>query len=70
MCEDLAHLSFPDNSIDIHITQDVIEHIFQPELVFKEIARTLAPNGAHIFTVTLLNKHRPSIRLAEKKVTK
>lgn len=66
-CEDLEHLSFPDNSIDIHITQDVIEHIFKPELVFKEIARTLAPNGAHIFTVPLLNRYRPSIRVAEKK---
>jgi len=64
--EDLEKLSFSDNSIYIHITQDVIEHIFHPELVFKEIARTLAPNGAHIFTVPLLNKGRPSVRCAEK----
>lgn len=66
LCEDLEKLSFSDNSIDIHITQDVIEHIFHPELVFKEIARTLAPNGAHIFTVPLLNKSHSSVRCAEK----
>ncbi len=67
LCEDLEHLSFPDNSIDIHITQDVIEHIFQPDLVFKEIARTLAPNGAHVFTVPLLNRSQPSMRWAKRR---
>jgi SAM-dependent methyltransferase len=66
LCEDLERLSFPDNSLDIHITQDVIEHIFDPELVFKEIARTLAPNGAHVFTVPLLNRSQPSVRCAIK----
>lgn len=59
-CEDLEALSFVDNSVDIFITQDVIEHVFSPEKVFKEISRVLKPGGAHIFTVPLLNKHKPS----------
>lgn len=55
-CEDLAALTFPDNSFDLFITQDVVEHIFNPENVFREIARVLKPGGAHIFTAPLVNK--------------
>jgi hypothetical protein len=40
------------------ITQDVFEHIYNPTEAFKEIARTLKPGGAHIFTVPIVNKHR------------
>lgn len=59
-CESLEELTFPDESIDLHITQDVMEHIFKPSKAFSEIARTLKPGGAHIFTVPLVNKTRPS----------
>jgi SAM-dependent methyltransferase len=59
-CENLEELSFSDGSIDIHITQDVMEHIFHPAKAFREIARTLKPGGAHIFTVPLVNKKNPS----------
>lgn len=55
-CEDLEALSFEDNSIDLHVTQDVFEHIFHPERAFKEIARTLRPGGMHIFTTPLVRK--------------
>lgn len=63
-CEDLEGLSFPDESIDLHVTQDVIEHLFDPYRAFQEIARTLRPGGAHVFTVPLVNKLRPSRRRA------
>ena len=59
-CEDLEALSFNDESIDLHITQDVLEHVFHPSKVFKEIARTLKPGGMHICTVPLVNKETPS----------
>jgi SAM-dependent methyltransferase len=49
-CENLERLSFADNSIDIFITQDVLEHIFNPELAAAEIIRVLKPGGAHVFT--------------------
>lgn len=42
------------------ITQNVMEHIYCPEKAFKEIARTLKPGGAYIFTVPLINKHKKS----------
>lgn len=53
-CENLELLTFEDNSIDLHITQDVLEHVFRPDKVFAEIARTLRPGGFHIFTVPLV----------------
>jgi SAM-dependent methyltransferase len=66
-CEDLEKLSFPNNSVDLHISQDVFEHIFNPAAAFKEIARTLKPGGAHIFTTPLINKASPTLRCAKKK---
>lgn len=60
-CEDLEHLSFPDESIDLHITQDAFEHLFNPEKAFFEIYRTLKYGGAHIFTVSIVRKQQPSI---------
>jgi SAM-dependent methyltransferase len=49
--EDLSALTFGDNSIDILVTQDVFEHVMEPEKAFKEIARVLRPGGAHIFSM-------------------
>jgi SAM-dependent methyltransferase len=49
--EDLAALTFADNSIDLLITQDVFEHVMEPEKAFNEIARVLKPGGAHIFSM-------------------
>ncbi|WP_137819729.1 class I SAM-dependent methyltransferase [Pseudomonas sp. 2FG] len=65
-CEDLENLTFPDNSFDLFITQDVMEHIFDPEKAFKEIARVLKPGGAHIFTAPLINKGNKSERWASR----
>ena len=58
--ENLESLSFADESVDLHITQDVLEHVFHPSRVFREIARTLKPGGMHIGTVPLVNKASPS----------
>lgn len=59
-CENLEALSFADESIDLHVTQDVLEHVFHPPKVFSELARTLKPGGAHIYTVPIVNKSKPS----------
>ncbi len=59
-CENLENLSFSDCSIDIHVSQDVLEHVNRPSLAFREIARTLKPGGMHIFTVPLVQKANPS----------
>jgi SAM-dependent methyltransferase len=59
-CENLENLTFPDESFDLVITQDVMEHVLNPTRAFAEIARTLKPGGAHISTVPLVNKAQPS----------
>lgn len=64
--EDLEHQTFPDETFDLVITSDVMEHIYEPEKAFKEIHRTLKPGGAHIFSVPIINKHKPTQRWANK----
>lgn len=50
-CQDLSKLTFESNYFDVLITQDVFEHVINPEPAFSEIARVLKPGGAHIFTM-------------------
>lgn len=64
-CENLEALTFADETIDLHVSQDVLEHVFHPSKVFREIARTLKPGGMHIFTVPLVNKNSPSKRRSQ-----
>jgi 2-polyprenyl-3-methyl-5-hydroxy-6-metoxy-1,4-benzoquinol methylase len=44
------------------ITQDVMEHVFDPHHAFKEIARTLKPGGLHIFTTPIYGMPRSRVR--------
>lgn len=50
-CENLEQQSFENESFDLVVTQDVVEHILRPQRAFAEIARTLTPGGIHLFTV-------------------
>jgi SAM-dependent methyltransferase len=50
-CENLEHQTFADATFDLVVTQDVFEHVLHPEQAFREVARTLKPGGAHVFTV-------------------
>jgi len=47
----LGNISRNDESFDLVITLDVFEHVLRPAKAFAEIARTLKPGGAHIYTV-------------------
>jgi 2-polyprenyl-3-methyl-5-hydroxy-6-metoxy-1,4-benzoquinol methylase len=40
-CEDIESLSFGNESFDLVITQDVMEHVLNPALAFAEIGRIL-----------------------------
>ncbi|WP_341224694.1 class I SAM-dependent methyltransferase [uncultured Arcticibacterium sp.] len=53
--ENLEELTFNDNSFDLIITQDVFEHLYNPEKAFNEISRVLKKGGFHIFTLPLIN---------------
>ena len=65
-CENLEKMTFGDGSFDLVITQDVFEHVLNPALAFREIARILKPGGAHIFTVPLYRGQQTVIRAADK----
>jgi SAM-dependent methyltransferase len=58
--QDLENQTFENESFDIVVTQDVMEHLYDPGKAFAEIARTLKKGGAHIFTVPLVNNHKPT----------
>jgi SAM-dependent methyltransferase len=49
-CENLERLTFADNTFDLFVTQDVLEHVFEPGLAVAEIMRVVKPGGAHVFT--------------------
>lgn len=64
-CENLERMTFKDNSFDLMITQDVMEHVFNPDKAFNEISRTLKPGGAHVFTVPIYVREKTLIRAVE-----
>ncbi|MEM4620337.1 MAG: glycosyltransferase [Desulfurococcaceae archaeon] len=53
--QDLQNLTFDSCSFDVVITQDVLEHVRDPWVAFKEIYRVLKSNGIHIFTIPYNN---------------
>lgn len=65
--QNLCDLTFEDNSFDIFITQDVLEHVVNPFEAFREIERVLKPGGVHIFTtpIYLFSKTKPRIKYDE-----
>jgi len=64
-CENLEHQTFSDASFDLVITQDVMEHVFHPDIAYREIARTLKSGGLHIHTTPIYLDHAKSSRRAE-----
>lgn len=60
-------MSFADASIDLHVTQDVFEHLFFPDKALSEINRTLRPGGMIISTIPLENKEKPTQVMAKLK---
>jgi len=65
--EDLTRQTFDDESFDLVITQDLMEHVLDPEAAFREIARTLRPGGAHLFTTPVVPELATSERRARER---
>lgn len=61
-CEDLARQTFGNETFDMVVTQDVLEHLLEPGAAFREIARTLKPGGVHLFTVPWYHWQETRIR--------
>lgn len=68
--EDLENQTFADESFDVVLTQDVFEHLFNPGIAAREIARTLRPGGICVMTVPVVDpwgeiKRRASLKDGE-----
>jgi SAM-dependent methyltransferase len=57
-CEDITRLTFPDNSFDLMVSSDVLEHVPDINAAFREMHRVLRPGGFHLFTVPPRSKTR------------
>ncbi len=51
VCEDITALTFGDESLDVIVSSDVLEHVPDPAAGFRESARVLRRGGVHVFTV-------------------
>ena len=62
--ENLERQTFADRSFDLVVSLDVMEHVNEPELCFKEIWRTLSPGGAYVFTAPTYKEETVTRRAA------
>lgn len=53
MCIDLQNMPFDDESFDLIVTEDVLEHVWDINKALKEINRVLKNGGNHVFTVPI-----------------
>jgi SAM-dependent methyltransferase len=60
--ENLEAQSFPDGRFDLVITLDVMEHVFEPEKVYREIHRTLKPGGHYLHTFPIRKDQAEAVR--------
>jgi SAM-dependent methyltransferase len=65
--EDLENQTFGDETFDLVVTLDVMEHVFDPGKVYREIYRTLKRGGYYLHTFPI-RKHlvEPYVQLAKR----
>jgi SAM-dependent methyltransferase len=59
-CEDLTRLTFKDDSFDLAISTEVMEHVHDPKLAFREVHRVLKKGGLYAFTIPVRVPLRPT----------
>ncbi len=52
--EDLTRLTYPDESFDLVLTSESLEHVPDLDAALGEVRRVLRPGGRHVFTVPVL----------------
>lgn len=63
--ESLLGLSYPDDTFDLVLTSDTLEHVPDLERALAEIRRVLKPGGAHLCTVPVLMSRAETLQRAE-----
>lgn len=53
-CEDLTRLTYADDSFDLIIHAETLEHVHDPGRALGELRRVLTPGGLMVFTVPIL----------------
>lgn len=61
--QNLEDLAFEDESFDVFISQDVMEHVNNPARAFAEISRVLKKGGVHIFTTPIYHFQKTRARV-------
>jgi SAM-dependent methyltransferase len=51
VCADITALQFENESLDLIVSSDVLEHVPDLGAALRESARVLRPGGSHLFTV-------------------
>lgn len=51
VCENLEALTFPNETFDLIISSDILEHVRKPWQAFEEIYRVLRKGGMHVFSI-------------------
>jgi len=62
LCENVEALSFPAESFDLVVSEDVFEHVRDYRRGFEEVRRVLKPGGHHVFSVPLGFEHPTTSR--------
>jgi hypothetical protein len=62
--ENIERLSFKDNEFDLIISNDVFEHVPNPDSAFKECCRVLKPGGEMLATIPFYDNYDFSIKRA------
>lgn len=65
-CIDLQQLPFAAASLDVIVTEDILEHVAEPAQAFREINRVLRPGGSLLLTVPVHEKNRTVSRKGNK----
>jgi SAM-dependent methyltransferase len=60
MCQNLEETSFAGGTFDLILTEDVMEHVAEPERAFSEIRRILKPGGYHVATIPVFWNQKES----------
>lgn len=62
-CQNLEGTTFPEHAFDLVITEDIFEHVADPEQACRELRRILRPGGYHVSTIAVYwDKPRSEVR--------